>query len=167
MVRMSRQSKQQGKRMEKGFKVSPALCFSIEGSLYSATRRLGVSAHLEKDYINTSTRLASPALYRDATRLVPLAAMAALDEPRWPKMPPPSSIDLMCSSLEGEAGADLVCSLAEALGIERCAEAERDARTEFDVVGERCDAAFVDLGLNRRCRLAGYLRWKVKRLILD
>ena len=49
--------------------------------------------------------------------------------------------------LEGEAGADLVGSLVKLLGIERSTNAEGDALTEVDVVGEGSDTTVVDLGL--------------------
>jgi len=48
---------------------------------------------------------------------------------------------------EGERGADLVGGLVELLGIEGGAEAEGDAGTKEDVVGDGCDTAVVDLEL--------------------
>jgi len=51
-------------------------------------------------------------------------------------------------SLEGEAGADLVSSLVEVLGIEGGTEAEGDTRAEEDVVSQSGNTTVVDLGLN-------------------
>ena len=51
-------------------------------------------------------------------------------------------------SFESERRADLVRSLRQVLGVERGAQAEGDAGAELDVVGERCDAAVVNLGLH-------------------
>lgn len=54
---------------------------------------------------------------------------------------------LVYLSLKRERCADLVSCLAEILGVERGAETEGDAGAELDIVGKRCDAAVVDLGL--------------------
>jgi hypothetical protein len=65
--------------------------------------------------------------------------------------PPPSTLPVVARcmhlSLKGKGSADLVGSLAEILRVKGGAEAEGDARAELDIVGERCDAAVVDLGL--------------------
>ena len=50
--------------------------------------------------------------------------------------------------LEGEAGADLVGSLVQVLGIERSTEAEGDTRAEQDVVSQSGNTTVVDLGLD-------------------
>lgn len=50
-------------------------------------------------------------------------------------------------SLEGEAGADLVGSLVQVLGIERGTEAEGDTRAEQDVVSQSGNTTVVDLSL--------------------
>lgn len=49
---------------------------------------------------------------------------------------------------EGEAGANLVGSLVEALGIKGSTKAEGDTRAEEDVVSQSGDTTVVDLGLN-------------------
>jgi hypothetical protein len=50
-------------------------------------------------------------------------------------------------TLEGEAGADLVGSLVELLGVEGTTETQGNALTEENVVGDSSDTAVVDLGL--------------------
>jgi hypothetical protein len=50
-------------------------------------------------------------------------------------------------SLEGEAGADLVGSLVQVLGIKGSTEAEGNTRAEQDVVSQSGNTAVVDLGL--------------------
>lgn len=50
-------------------------------------------------------------------------------------------------SLEGEAGANLVGSLVQVLGIERGTETEGDTGTEQDVVSQSGNTTVVDLGL--------------------
>lgn len=50
-------------------------------------------------------------------------------------------------SLEGEAGANLVGSLVQVLGIERGTEAEGDTGAEQDVVSQSGNTTVVDLGL--------------------
>jgi hypothetical protein len=50
-------------------------------------------------------------------------------------------------TLESEAGADLVGSLVEVLGVEGSAQAEGDTRAEEDVVSESGNTAVVNLGL--------------------
>jgi hypothetical protein len=50
-------------------------------------------------------------------------------------------------SLEGEAGADLVGSLVQVLGIEGSTEAEGDTRAEQDVVSQSGNTTVVDLSL--------------------
>jgi hypothetical protein len=50
-------------------------------------------------------------------------------------------------SLEGEAGANLVGSLVQVLGIERGTQAEGDTRAEENVVSQSGDTTVVDLGL--------------------
>jgi hypothetical protein len=62
---------------------------------------------------------------------------------------------LVCSwwdylTLEGEAGAELVGSLVELLGVEGAAETQGDTLAEEDVVGESGDTAVVDLDLGER-----------------
>lgn len=53
-----------------------------------------------------------------------------------------------CLSLKGEAGANLVSSLVEVLGIEGSTKAQGDTRAKENVVGQSGDTAVVDLGLN-------------------
>lgn len=50
-------------------------------------------------------------------------------------------------TLKGEAGAELVASLVELLGIERAANAESQSAVDLGVVRERGNAEVVDLGL--------------------
>lgn len=54
--------------------------------------------------------------------------------------------------LEGEAGANLVGSLVQVLGIKGSTEAKSDTRAEEDVVGQSGNTAVVDLGLYWRKR---------------
>ena len=50
-------------------------------------------------------------------------------------------------SLEGEAGANLVGSLVQVLGIEGSTKAEGNTRAEENVVGQSGNTTVVDLGL--------------------
>ena len=50
-------------------------------------------------------------------------------------------------ALESEVHADLVRRLVELLGVERCANAEGDARSDSEVVGKSGHTPVVDLGL--------------------
>jgi hypothetical protein len=50
-------------------------------------------------------------------------------------------------SLEGEAGADLVGSLVQVLGIKGGTEAEGDTRAEENVVSQSGNTTVIDLGL--------------------
>lgn len=51
--------------------------------------------------------------------------------------------------LKGEGAANLVGSLVELLGIERCSNAESDTWAEEDVVCNSGNTTVVELGLNR------------------
>ena len=52
-----------------------------------------------------------------------------------------------CLGLEGEAGANLVGSLVQVLGIKGSTEAKGDTRAQEDVVGQGGNTTVVDLGL--------------------
>ena len=52
-----------------------------------------------------------------------------------------------CLTLEDEAGADLVASLVELVGVERETNTEGGASVELGVVGEGSNTTVVDLGL--------------------
>lgn len=58
-------------------------------------------------------------------------------------------------SLKGEAGADLVGSLVQVLGIKRGTQAKGDTGAEQDVVGQSGNTTVVDLGLF--CRKVSYM----------
>jgi len=50
-------------------------------------------------------------------------------------------------ALESEVHADLVRRLVELLGVEGCANAESDARSDSEVVGKSGHTPVIDLGL--------------------
>lgn len=58
--------------------------------------------------------------------------------------------------LEGEAGANLVGSLVQVLGIKGSTEAEGDTRAEEDVVSQAGNTAVVDLGLYERITISTF-----------
>ena len=53
----------------------------------------------------------------------------------------------ICLTLEDEAGADLVASLVELVGVERKTNAEGGTGVELGVVGKGSNTTVVDLGL--------------------
>lgn len=53
-----------------------------------------------------------------------------------------------CSTLESEAGSELVAGLVQLLGIERAANTESQTGVDLGVVGEGRNAEVVDLGLS-------------------
>lgn len=55
--------------------------------------------------------------------------------------------EMACLGLEGEAGANLVGSLVQVLGIKGSTEAKGDTRAEQDVVSQSGNTTVVDLGL--------------------
>jgi hypothetical protein len=58
-----------------------------------------------------------------------------------------SDFSFLSLTLEGEAGAELVGSLVELLGIERATKTQGDALAEEDVVGKSGNTTVVDLDL--------------------
>lgn len=69
---------------------------------------------------------------------------------RW-KSKRPNRVRL---GLKGEAGANLVGSLVQVLGIKGSTEAESDTRAEEDVVSQGGNTAVVDLGLYERISIS-------------